>query len=84
MKVVSLFDIEMKKLKFTDMFDSVEEACEVLKTLPDSIIERRLKGIAYLHSFKQTLLDGKELSDKQITQLKRVSKQIMKGYLLNK
>lgn len=84
MKKVTLREIEMNKMKFTDMFDSVEEACEVLKSLPDNLIERRLKGIVYLTSFKQILLNGGELSDKQITQLKRLSKEIMKGYLLNK
>lgn len=71
-------------MKFEQIFDSMEEAENILKNLDTNLIKQRLNGVDYLLSFKTVLSKGEDLSSKQKTQLKRLAKQIAKGYILQK
>lgn len=70
------------KLRFDDLYDSVEECIGELINTDDKIIENKCRGYVYMLSFKKQLKQGKTLSDKQITQLKRISAEIARGYYL--
>ena len=72
----------IKRLKFGDLYDSIDECINELKEIPDDIITNKLKGYEYLLSFKSVLLAGKKLSDKQITQIKRLASEIARGYYI--
>ena len=72
----------IKKLKFEEIYDNVEECIKELLSIPDSIIKTKLKGYEYLISFKRQILEGKNLSEKQIIQLKRLAPEVARGYYL--
>lgn len=72
----------IKRLKFNELYDSIEECISELKEMPDNIINNKLKGYEYLLSFKKAILDGRTLSDKQITQLKRLAPEVARGYYI--
>ena len=72
----------IKKLKFNELYDSIEECINELKETPDNIIINKLKGYEYLLSFKKYILDGGTLTDKQITQLKRLAPEVARGYYI--
>lgn len=71
-----------KKLKFEEVYDSIDDCIKELSITPDNIIKTNLKGYEYLLSFKKQLLKGKNLSEKQITQLKRLAPEIARGYYI--
>lgn len=72
----------IKKLKFEEMYDNVEECIKELLSIPDNTIKTKLKGYEYLISFKRQILEGKNLSEKQIIQLKRLAPEVARGYYL--
>lgn len=61
----------IKKLKFEEIYDNIEECIKELISIPDNTIKTKLKGYEYLISFKKQVLEGKSLSEKQIIQLKK-------------
>lgn len=82
MKNITAAQLQLTNMKFEDIFDNIEESHEALKIIDDKIINNRLKGYEFLNSFKKQLLSGKKLSDKQNIQIKRLCKEIAKGYLI--
>lgn len=72
----------VKKLTFKEMYDNVEECIDELLSIPDETIKKKLKGYEYLISFKKQILEGKNLSEKQIIQLKRLAPEVARGYYL--
>ena len=72
----------IKPLKFSDLYGSIDECIHELKNTSDNIIEKKLKGYEYLLSFKKYIENGKELTEKQIVQLKRLAPEIARGYYL--
>ena len=71
--------IVLKKKTFKDLYNSIYEAIEDLKSIEEKCIQNE-----YLISFRKQLLDGKNLSNKQITQLKRLSKHLLQIKILDK
>lgn len=79
MKQVSASTIELTKVKWNEMFDSEEELIETMKKIDIKKFENNYyKGYAYIGSFQKQLANGAELSPKQITQLKRLAKEVYK------
>lgn len=72
-----------RQLHFSDLYDSVEECIEELKQISDATIRTELQGIEYIESLKKQLLSGKELTSKQIIQLKRLAPEIARGYYID-
>lgn len=72
----------IKKLKFEEIYDSVDDCVNELSMIPDSIIKTKLKGCEYLISFKKQVLEGRNLSKKQIIQLKRLAPEVARGCYL--
>lgn len=66
-----------KALKWTDIYDNEEELINDLKSIKIyyNICNNTqiTKGYNYLLSFQKQLSQGKKLSDKQVTQLKRLA-----------
>lgn len=72
-----------ESIKFEEIYDSVDECINDLKQITNSTIEKKLKGYSFLLGFKRTILMGRELTDKQIIQLKRLSSEVARGYYLD-
>ena len=72
----------IKPLKFSDIYDYVEECVNELKQISEENILKNLKGQDFLLGFKRALNSNKELSGKQTVQLKRLANEIARGYYL--
>lgn len=79
------FDIKIGDIsKWSDMYDSEEELVqELIQIDTNRFGQRRMKGGQYVESFQKQLQSGKDLSSKQLTQLKRIAKWV-KIYHLEK
>ena len=80
----------LKKEKWTDFFDSEEDIVKSLmniKIFDESKIMCGMTpaytGYIYIHSFAQRVQSGKELTKPQLTQAKRIAKQIRRAELFN-
>ena len=67
-----------KRIKWDSIYDSEEELVSDL-LLSEKYQERYTKGYGYLESFKKQVLAGKTLSEKQMTQLKRLAPEVYKN-----
>ncbi|WP_255294061.1 hypothetical protein [Bacillus toyonensis] len=69
------------KIEWNEMFDSEEELIGLVKKINmDRYKQMYCKGWLYVEGFQRTLSSGKELSPKQVTQLKRIAREIYKYY----
>lgn len=74
-------NVDMFNYKWSDAFTSEESLIEYLRGIDVKEYKRkRYKGCQYIEGFKKQLEEGKELSKKQVTQLKRISKEIYMYY----
>lgn len=71
-----------QKLKFEELYNSIDECINELINTSDKVIRKNLKGYEFLLSFKNQLLSGKTLSEKQIVQIKRLAPEIARGYYI--
>lgn len=72
----------LQKLKFEELYNSIDECINELIHTSDTIIRKNLKGYEFLLSFKNQILNGKTLSEKQIVQIKRLAPEIARGYYI--
>lgn len=75
--------IEMLKTKWTDFYDSEGELIQdMLKTCSDAhtaLYWQLVKGYEYIESFKRYYAKYGVLTDKQMTQLKRLAGEVYKN-----
>lgn len=77
------------KYKWTDIYTSEEELISDLISIDTEIGEDVINpfapyytGYEYIHSFAKQLQNGRTLSDKQMTQAKRLAKEIKKASIV--
>ena len=70
----------VKKFSWDEYYDSIEEMLEDLKATPERNLNK-VKGYQYLVSFKNQILGGRTLSEKQITMLKKLSSELIRARL---
>ena len=80
MKKVEFQKLHFGTVKWDDMFDSVDELIRTMTIVSPRFEKNGYKGYAYVNSFTKYYSENKELTLKQITQLKRISKEIYKCY----
>lgn len=84
MKDVSAFDISLKKLSWDKLFDSEAELVEAMMNCPSERTNSRHglvpTGYGYIASFKRYYAKNGCLTDKQMTQLKRLAKSVYVGF----
>jgi hypothetical protein len=84
MKVESKYQRNTTSIKWLDIYSNESELIKDLKEIiiPDDInvIYNLYKGHAYIHSFSKQLKMNKPLSDKQLTQAKRIALEIKKAH----
>lgn len=65
------------RIKWDSMFDNEQELIDsFIKIDVEEFKRNHRKGYAYIESFQKQVNNGKELSPKQITQLKRLAVEI--------
>lgn len=69
------------KVPYTEYFESEEEMIETLKLIIPEKVGQHIQGFAYIKGFSKTVREGKILTEKQVTQCKRVASQIKLAYL---
>lgn len=70
-----ILDALIGKCRWNEIYDSEEElVSDLMKS--GNYQRKGTKGYVYLESFKKTVADGKELSAKQMIQLKRLSREV--------
>ena len=72
-----------KSVKWTEVFGSVEEIIATLKAIPFNVnvtYPNPYTGYEYIHSFAKAVQSGKELSEAQIRQTKKLATQIRIAY----
>ena len=69
------------KVPYTEYFESEEELIQTLKLIIPEKVGEHIQGFGFIRGFSKTVRDGKELSEKQITQCKRIASQIKLAYL---
>lgn len=69
------------KVPYTEYFESEEELIETLKLVIPEKVGEHIKGFGFIRGFAKTVRDERELSEKQITQCKRIASQIKLAYL---
>ena len=69
------------KVPYTEYFKSEEELIQTLKLIIPEKVGEHIQGFGFIRGFSKTVRDGKELSEKQITQCKRIASQIKLAYL---
>lgn len=80
------YQYPVKKIKWTEIYKSKTEILEDLKEIhiPSNgemlYISRLYKGYEYIHSFARQIQSGKSLTEKQLTQCKRLALEIKKAY----
>ena len=79
MKEVNFHQINFGSVKWHEMFESEYELIQCLKSVDISEFKRNnYKGYEVIESLQKLILSGGELSKAQLTQLKRLSKEIYK------
>lgn len=75
---ITVFEIRMgNKIKWTDLYENEQDLIQSLREVNiEKYVKGRYKGQDYVRSFQERLNKGFDLSEKQITQLKRNSKEI--------
>ncbi len=75
MKEVSACQISLNKVSWEEMFDDEQELIEAMLACP---VDKGIvpKGYEYIKSFQKYYANNGRLSDKQMTQLKRLAKAI--------
>ena len=78
MKKLTINELDMKKLSWNDLFDSEEELIESMLRCPTTSVNGRNvpKGYEYIEGFQRYYKKNGELTKKQMTQLKRLAKNI--------
>ena len=67
------------RVKWSEMFESEAELIELVKSVDvKEFIHKGCQGFRYVESCQRTLNSGKDLSKPQLTQLKRIAKDIYK------
>lgn len=81
----------LKSYKWTDIYESESEMLKELSEVDIKIgkcmtnrIAPYYRGYEFIHSFAKQLQEGKTLSQKQITQCKRLASQIKKANIVTK
>ena len=69
-----LWHVDIEKCKWLDIYDNEQELIDDLLKLDFTNVKPT--GFSYLMSFQKQINDGKSLTKKQITQLKRLAKHI--------
>lgn len=69
------------KVPYTEYFESEEEMIETLKLIIPEKVGQHIQGFSYIKGFSKTVREGKILTEKQVTQCKRVASQIKLAYL---
>ena len=69
------------KVPYTEYFKSEEELIETLKLIIPEKVGQHIQGFSYIKGFSKTVREGKILTEKQVTQCKRVASQIKLAYL---
>lgn len=84
MKSVRACDISLKKLSWDKLFDSEEELVEAMMECPVDTKSREHgvvpKGYEYIAGFQRYYAKNRCLTDKQMTQLKRLAKAVYVGF----
>lgn len=86
MEIDFKYNSESKKIKWNDIYNSINEILEDLehihipKKMPYLGMSPLYKGYEYINSFAKQVQNGKTLSEKQITQCKRLALEIKKAY----
>ena len=77
MKNLSASEVILGSVKWNEMFNSEEELITLAKQIDINKYKKDLrKGYSYIEGFQKT----EELSKKQITQLKRLAKEVYRYY----
>ena len=83
MKVLSFQRLHFgDKVKWDEMFDSEGELIEIVKNI--NVVQfqdKGCKGYSYIEGFQRTLSSGNDLSRAQLTQLKRLAKEVYKYHM---
>ena len=67
------------RVKWSEMFESEAELVELVQSVDvKEFINKGCQGYVYVESCQRTLNSGKDLSKAQLTQLKRIAKDIYK------
>lgn len=70
-------DVRLVKYKWNELYKDEETLINVLKNIDvEDYIRKGYKGYEYVRSFNKRLNDNVELSPKQVTQLKRLAREI--------
>ena len=80
MKQVSASYIALNKVRWDELFDSEAELIRTMIMVSARFEKRGYKGYAYVNAFTESYKKHKELTPKQMTQLKRISKEIYNCY----
>lgn len=80
MKTVDFYKFNFGTVKWNEMFDSEAELIKYLKKIDIEKFKDNCKGYYYIEGFQKELNEGKELSAKQLTQLKRLAKEVYRYY----
>lgn len=80
MKKIDFHKFHFGTVKWSDMFDSEEELIRTMIIVSPRFEVNGYKGFAYINSFTEYYKKNKELTPKQITQLKRLAKEIYRCY----
>lgn len=76
MKNVEFNDFYFGTVKWNQMFESEAELIEHVKTIDIVKFKKNQNGFEFIEGFQKALASGRELSKPQITQLKRLAKQV--------
>lgn len=75
---VSQYDLRYGKPKWDQLFKSEQDLLTALQLL--NVTQYRENGCDYIASYQKQLHSGKQLTSKQVTQLKRLAKFIYNHY----
>lgn len=78
MKEVNTNDFYFGKVKWDEMFENEEELVRMMKGIDIERFKKTCNGYEYIQGFQKTVNNEKELSKPQLTQLKRLAKQVYK------
>lgn len=78
MKQVNHNDFYFGKVKWNEMFEDELELVNALKLIEIDKFKKHCNGYEFIEGFQNSLLRKGELSKPQMTQLKRLAKQVYK------
>lgn len=80
MKIVSASHLALNKVKWNELFESEKELIQKMIMVSSRFEKQGYKGYVYINSFTEYYKKNKSLTEKQLTQLKRLSTEIYKCY----